>query len=187
MGVPLRGVEILGVEGTKVVGSTRSDVDGRFELADAAFAVARFTEPFLGALVRPIANGAVELDVERDQIVRLVGTVTTPSEVTFDWVDVKLTPRVELPPVVVLWEPEGLREAMWIRRYVQPNFEVRVLKGMWEIRGGREIDGPLSVTRTNLVLGSVTCNGVSPAPRFAGFEVEISDDANLAMQMALQR
>jgi hypothetical protein len=187
MGVPLRGVEVLSVIGTKVVGTTRSDGDGKCEVeAGATSIAARFTDPFLGVVVRPVVDGGAEIDLDRADIVRIAGTVHVPDGATFDWVDIKLTPRVELPPTVVLRDDDGLREAYWIRRYTQASFEIRVLKGLWEVRASREIDGGLSVRGPkNLQLGSVDCDGQQPAAKFMGFEVQIQSDAKLELQMTV--
>ena len=185
MGVPVRGVDVLSIAGTKVVGSATSAADGTCAIeAGATSIAARFTEPFLGVVVHAVTDGNAEIDIDRAQIVKVACTVRVPDGATFDWVDFKLTPRVELPPVVVLHDAEGLREAYWIRRYTQPTFEVRVLAGRWEARAGREIDGGVSVQGSkNLQLGSVDCDGQRPAAKFMGFEVEIDHDVKLALQM----
>ena len=189
MGVPLRGVEVLSVAGAKVVGATHTDGDGMCEIDSSATSIAaRFTEPFLGVVVRPVTAGGADIDIDRSQIVRIAGSVHVPDGVTFDWVDVKLTPRVELPPVVVLYDPDGLREAFWIRRYTQASFEVRVLNGVWEVRAGREIDGGISASAAkNLQLASVDCGDQHPAAKFMGFEVTIAGDSKLDLRLTVTR
>lgn len=121
LGVPVRDVEVLAVAGSTVLASAVTDRDGRYEfgaLDRVGRVVARFVEPFIGVVARPAA--AADIALERADIVRLVGTLEVPPGVTFDWADIKLTPRGDVPPVVTLRDPDGLREAYWIQRVVEP-------------------------------------------------------------------
>lgn len=195
-GVPLRGVEVLAVAGSKVAAVTVTDDQGRYELPDPQGdrgsheridpdrVVARFYEPFVGVLVAA-AGPAVDFEVALADVIHLKGTFQAPADVTFDWVDLKLTPRVEVPPVVVLHEPEGLREAYWSRRFIQPTFSVRVLKGTWEVRAGREVDGPLTVKpQHNLVMAALVLeDGTRPEARFGGFEASFTRDSSMSVEL----
>ncbi|NJM91259.1 MAG: hypothetical protein HC863_03160 [Myxococcales bacterium] len=189
LGVPMRGVQILCATRSKVLASTMTDQDGQFRAvaAGAEFVVARFTEPFVGCVAQPVSEvgASVEISVERADIVRLSGHFELPAEVAFDWADLKLTPRLDVPPVVVLWELEGLREAFWSRRMVQPTFEVRVLRGTWELRAAREIDAPMALSRpVNLGVAQVTLeDGSAPAPRFGGYEFVIAEETSVTVSL----
>lgn len=191
MGVPMRGVQVLCTTRSKVLTATVTDADGRFQAPaeGVEFVVARFTEPFLGCVARAVGAAAepVSISIDRAEIVKLSAHFELPSDVPFDWVDLKLTPRIEVPPVVVLWEPNGLREAFWVRRVIQPTFEVRVLRGTWELRAGREIDAPMAVVRpVNLGVAQLTLeDGAAPAARFGGYEFEIADEVTVTV--ALQK
>src|SRR6185436_1742598 len=143
LGVPVRDVEILAVAGSTVVATAVTDRDGHYRFDTGAFdrVVARFLEPFVGVVARPAGPGiAIDISVDRADIVRLTGALQPPSGVAFDWADVKLTPRGDVPPVVTLKEPDGLREAYWIRRVVEPTFSVRLLRGAWDLRVHRIVD-----------------------------------------------
>jgi hypothetical protein len=189
LGVPSRGVEILGVAGSRVVGSVTTDKDGQFVVKGAGLdhVVARFVEPFVGCVSRPAPRPGeiLALSIERADIVKLSGTFLPPVGVALDWVDLKLTPRIEAPPTIVLSDSGGLREAYWIRRLVQPSFEVRVLRGTWELRAGREIEAPMAVSRpVNLGIKRVTLeDGRCPAPRFLGFEFDVAGDLSVSIEL----
>jgi hypothetical protein len=68
---------------------------------------------------------------------------------------------------------------------VQPTFEVRVLRGTWELRAGREIDAPMALSRpVNLGVAHVTLeDGRAPAPRFGGYEVAIAEETAVTVSL----
>jgi hypothetical protein len=186
LGVPVRDVEVLGVAGSTVVATAATDRDGNFRLDPAKpvdRVVARFLEPFVGVVARP--SGA-DIAVDRADIVRLTGTLEPPPGVAFDWADLKLTPRGDISPMITLHDPDGLREAYWIRRIVEPRFQLRVLRGSWDLRVHRIVDGPLTATpRVNLGAAAVVLpDGSRPAMRLGGFEFAV--DRDLAVTVSLR-
>jgi hypothetical protein len=193
MGVAQRDVEVLGVAGTKVRQVARTDGDGQFRFDDAIDrVVARFAEPFLGVVHRPAPDGApIDIDVARDAIVRLTITIAPPAGVVFDWVDVKLTPRLDdLPPVVVLAAgvESGLHEALWLRRITEPRTTLRVLRGAWDLRAQRWVDGPLLAPRNNQTAAQVTlATGVLAAEQLGGFSIPVGDDTTVTLQLRTLR
>lgn len=186
LGVPVRDVEVLAVAGSTVLASAVTDRDGRYEfgaLDRVGRVVARFVEPFIGVVARPAA--AADIALERADIVRLVGTLEVPPGVTFDWADIKLTPRGDVPPVVTLRDPDGLREAYWIQRVVEPRFQVRVIRGTWDLRVHRIVDGPLSASPpVNLGTAAVILpDGSRPPQRLGGFEVPVERDLLVKVEL----
>lgn len=186
LGVPVRDVEVLAVAGSTVLAATVTDRDGGYcfgALDRVDRVVARFTEPFIGVVARPAT--ADDITVERADIVRLVGVLEVPPGVAFDWADVKLTPRGEVPPVVTLKDPDGLREAYWIRRVVEPGFQVRVLRGTWDLRVHRIVDGPLSSSPpVNLGAAAVILpDGSRPPQRLGGFECSVERDLSITVEL----
>jgi hypothetical protein len=189
LGVPVRDVEVLAVAGQAVVATAVTDRDGNYRL-DAARpvdrVVARFLEPFIGVAARPAgADIAADIVIDRADIVRLTGTLQPPAGIAFDWVDLKLTPRGEISPMVILHDPEGLREAYWIRRLVEPRFQLRVLRGTWDLRVHRIVDGPLTATpRVNLGTAAVILpDGSRPAMRLGGFEFAVDHDLVVTVEL----
>jgi hypothetical protein len=147
-----------------------------------------FGIPRPGVEVLAVVGSKVVSATTTDADGRYVLADARPEQVVarfYDRFDLKLTPRVEVPPVVVLHEADGLREAYWSRRFVQSTFEVRVLRGTWEVRAGREIDGPLSVSpQPNLLIDALVLeDGTRPPPRFGGFEASITHDTSLTVQL----
>jgi hypothetical protein len=191
MSVPQSGIEVLLVAGTRVRHVVHSDADGRFSIDDAGDVdrvVARFAEPFVGVVHRAVAGGPVEIDVGREAIARLEIDVAPPDGIAFDWLDVKLTPRfADLPPVVVLaaGTGSGLHEALWARRITEPRIGLRVLRGTWDLRAERTVDGPLMRTPPiNLTAGQVVLPDGTPAPeQFRGFQIAVDRDTAVTLQL----
>lgn len=191
MSVPQPGNEVLLVAGTRVVHVVRTDADGRFsvaEVGDVDRVVARFAEPFVGVVHRAVAAGPVEIDVGRESIARLDIEVVSPDGIPFDWLDVKLTPRfADLPPVVVLaaGTGAGLHEALWARRITAPRLSLRVLRGTWELRADRTVEGPLTRTPPiNLTAGQVVLPDGAAAPeQFRGFSIAVDHDTAVKLQL----
>jgi hypothetical protein len=195
MSVPQRGTEVLLVAGTQVRHVTHTDADGRFSVADAGDVdrvVARFVEPFVGVVHQAVGAGPVEIDIGRDAIVRLAIEVAPPDGIPFDWVDVKLTPRfADLPPVVVLaaGTGSGLHEVLWARRITEPRLSLRVLRGSWELRAERTVEGPLTRTPPiQLTAGQVVLPDGAPAPeKFGGFSIPVDRDTAVTLQLRALR
>ena len=185
---------MLASAGSTVVAKAVTDRDGRYSMdADRADrAVARFLEPFVGVIGRSIdgavageGDATVDFSVERADIVKLTGKLVAPEGVAFDWADVKLLPRNDVPLVIALKEPDGLREAYWIRRVVQPSFEVRVLRGVWDLRVHRIVDAPLALSpQVNLGTAAVVlADGTRPPIKLGGFEFSVDGDTAVTVEL----
>jgi hypothetical protein len=188
LGVPVRDVEVLAVAGSTVLATTVTDRDGCYAfgaLGHVERVVARFVEPFIGVVGR--SGTTPDITLEHADIVRLVGRLAVPPGVTFDWADIKLTPRGDVPPVVTLKDPDGLREAYWIRRLVEPGFQIRVIRGAWDLRAHRIVDGPLSTSPpVNLGTAAVILPDGSRAPlRLGGFEFLVEHDLSVTVELRM--
>jgi hypothetical protein len=192
MGNPQQDAEILAVSGNKVLAVARTDRDGRYELPGEPAAdrvVARFAEPFLGIVHRPVAGGGpTDLAIEAADIVRFGITIVPAEGSVFDWVDVKLTPQLpDLSPVIALaaGTTTSLHEVLWSRRVTDPKVAVRLLRGTWDLRARHFIDGPLranplpAFTAGRVELSS----GGEAAEHLGGFLVDVTTDTQVRLQL----
>ena len=193
MGVPARGVEVYAVRGGKVVAVAHSDPEGRFAVdVDAEQVLARFVEPAVGVrAATPGADGAVQIAVERADIVRLTGTLATPAGVTIDWIDLWLTPRLpEVAPriVVAVGTENAQRPCYWARRLTGAGFELRLLRGTWAMWLVREEDGgltaepPLALTLDTLLLP----NGDEAEAHFGGRQFALDRDLQVTARVRVR-
>ncbi len=192
MGVPMRGVELLGVRGGAVVEVSRTDADGRYQLASAVDrVVARLDEPVLGVRgLTPAADGEASLTISRADVVRLRGRIEVPDGIALDWIDLRLTPRLpDVVPrlVVAVGTENATRDAYALRRLTAATFELRVLRGTWALWLERIVDGPIQVAPTvpDLALRAIEVDGVAAPTHFGGALVEVDRDLELVAHVSI--
>lgn len=194
-GKPVTAAEVLVVVGGKVVATAAAAPSYQLPpIAECAKAslVIRMSEPVIGVWPSPLASGCQgthDIDVPSSQVVELHGVIELPPGGAFDWVELKLTPRVAaVAPALVLAEgtSSDLREALVVRRLVRPEFDLRVLAGTWRLRADRFVDGPPGPRVRNLVLDhlKVTAgHAVASAPQRGAVDLELTADSSLELML----
>lgn len=192
-GKPVTAAEVLVVVGGKVVATAAAVPSYQLPpIADCAKAslVIRLSEPVIGVWPSSLVSGCQgthDIDVPSSQVVELRGMIELPPGGAFDWVELKLTPRLAaVTPAVVLSEgtSSDLREALVVRRLSRPEFDLRVLAGTWALRADRFVDGPVGARAQNLVLDrlKVTAGAAAAsAPRRGAVDLELTADSSLEL------
>jgi hypothetical protein len=190
-GRPLRDAEVLRIDGVTPTALVRSDANGRYTLPESPGdrLVVRVRTPIVGVWIADAATEKFEL--QRSELVRVRLDFRVPEGVTFDWLDVKLTPRrEEVPPRVILAtgvEP-GLAEGMYGVRITEPHLELELRPGLYDLRAHRVIyDTPKGAPMTSLMADTVVTDGPTAVPKFGGFEVELGAARKLAVALRLMR
>jgi hypothetical protein len=186
-GRPLRDAEILRIDGVTPTALVRTDATGHYELGDAVGerVVLRVCTPIVGVWV---ADGqAADWQITRAELVSIRLDVRVPEGITFDWLDVKLTPRRdEVPPRVILATGlmPGLAEGMYAVRINEPHLELTVRPGLYDVRAHRIIyDVPKGKDPRNLIADTMVTDGPTATPKFGGFEVELGPARKLAVSL----
>lgn len=190
-GRPVRDADVLLVADTTVLALSKTAADGSYQLdadaSDRALVVARLRAPVVGVWVAP-ARGGTDFKLTGDELVDVHLDFQVPAGVVHDWLDVKLTPRRdEIPPRIVLATgiKPGLAEAMYAERLVSPTFDVRVRRGLYDLRAYRIVDAPKGAPLTNLMADRVMTDGPPAIPKFGGFEVELGAARRLSVGLRL--
>ena len=188
-GRPLRDAEILRIDGVTPTALVRSDANGRYELGDMPGdrVVLRVRTPFIGVW---IAEGkAADWQITRAELVPIRIDFRMPEGLTFDWLDVKLTPRRdEVPPRVLLATgvTPGLAEGMHAVRINEPHLDLVVRPGLYDLRAHRIIaDVPKGQDPKNLKADTMVTDGPTAIPKFGGFEVELGPVRKIAVSLRL--
>lgn len=192
-GKPVTAAEILVVVGGKVVATAPAAPAYVLPpIADCARAslVIRLSEPVIGVLPSSLASGcggAHDIDVPSSQVVELRGVIELPSGQAFDWVELKLTPRLAaVAPTVLLAEgtSSDLREALVVRKLSRPEFDLRVLAGTWTLRADRFVDGPTGARAQNLALDQLKVTSgaaAAAAPQRGAVDLTLMADSSLEL------
>ena len=190
-GQPVTAAEVLAVVDGKVVAAAPATPSYQLPaIADCARAslIVRLSEPVLGVV--PAAarcSGTVDVDVPARQVIELTGAIKLPDGVAFDWVELKLTPRLlAVPPTVVLAEGTSpdLREALAVRKLTRPAFALRVVAGSWTVRADRFVDAPPPAGAGNLVLDDVKLTGgTAGKPQRGSVDVELPSSSTLELAL----
>jgi hypothetical protein len=149
--------------------------------------VVRLSEPVLGAISAPArCGGTLDLDVPADKVVDLTGTIKLPEGAQFDWVELKLTPKLAaVSPTVLLAEgtSPSLREALAVRKLTSATFEQRVVTGSWIIRADRFVDGPPTASAGNLVLDDVKLGDKAVKPQRGSADLELTGKTTVELML----
>jgi len=189
-GQPVTAAEVAEVVDGKVVAVAPAAPSYRLAAiasCEHATLVVRLSEPVLGVISVPArCGGTQDLDVPADKLAELTGTIKIPEGAAFDWVELKLTPRLAgVSPTVLLAEgtSPSLREALAVRKLTSPRFEQRVVAGSWIVRADRFVDGPPPAGAGNLVLDDATLGGKPIKPQRGSAELELFGKASVELSL----
>jgi hypothetical protein len=184
----------------KVVAVAPLGTDGSYTVAPPpGFAggvlLARLSAPVVGVRAHPVdaSPEPVSFELVASDAAWLRGELTVPDGVAFDWVDVMLTPMPEgIAPAAVLAEGTGpsLRAALVTTRVKTPKLELRVLRGIYSVRIGHWVDGPLSPGGgpINLGVAKLTlAGGETPEVKFGASIVTVDHDVAMQVQLRTLR
>lgn len=193
-GEPVTAAEVLIVVDGKVVSAAPASPSYQLPAVAAcakASLVVRLSEPVIGVWPSPLASGcggAHDIDIPSRQVVELRGAIQLPAGTAFDWVELKLTPKLPgVPPAVVLAEgtSSDLREALAVRKLTRPAFDLRLIAGTWAVRADRFVDAPPGARPPTLVLDHVEVTGGAARPATRG-GVDLPVTASSSVELVLR-